>query len=354
MARFIKARKETIGMAPDDLRLKGERRAEHVRLRCIAYNVDELKEAELKAIPEAEKYNSSSYSRWINIDGLHDPEVLGSVASFLEAPKMVLSDVVEPNGRPAFKEFDDFLFLSGKILRYDENTQVIHAEQISFLFNAHTLFSFQERVGDVFEPVRERLRAGKKKMREGGPSYLAYALYDVLIDNYLYILSILGEQIETLDQELTDNPTNKSLAKINKLKQELGYASRLIKPCREAVYAFVRSDSEVIPDGYDGYFQELRNNMDLANETADHYRTMLSEQLNVFHSTVSYNLNEILKTLTIFSVVFIPLSFIVGVYGTNFQYVPELTYEYGYFVMWGVIVTLVSGMLIYFKRKGWY
>lgn len=354
MARFIKARKDTIGLAPDDLRLKGDRKSESVRIRSISYNLNDIEERELKSMDEHVISIHNDQFQWINIDGLHDPEVLEAVALSLNAPKMVLADVVEPNGRPTFKEFDDFLFLSGKILRYDEKQKMVNAEHLSLLFTENTLFSFQERVGDVFEPVRERLRAGKKKMREAGPAYLAYALSDVLVDNYLYVLSQLGEQIESLDQELMHKPTNKSLVKINQLKQELGYVSRIIKPCREAIYAFVKSDSEVIPDGSDGYFQELKNNIDLANETVDHYRTMLSEQLNVFHSTVSYNLNEILKTLTIFSVVFIPLSFIVGVYGTNFQYVPELTYEYGYFVMWGFIVVLVTGMLTYFKRKGWY
>ncbi len=354
MARFIKARKDTIGIAPDDLRLKGEQKTENVKLRCLAYNGDELIEQELTNINEAHEFDGVTHTAWINIDGLHDTPVLEGVATFLKAPKMILSDVTEPNGRPAFKEFEELLFLSGKILRFDEVTQTVHAEHISFLFNTHTLLSFQERVGDVFEPIRERLRTGKKKMRESGPSYLAYALNDVLIDNYLYVLGRLGDEIESIDKELMENPTDKSLMRINQMKQEISYVSRIIKPSREAIYAFVKSDSEVIPNGTEGYFQELKNNIDLANETVDHYRTMLSEQLNVFHSTVSYNLNEILKTLTIFSVIFIPLSFIVGVYGTNFQYVPELTYEYGYFGMWGVIVTLVSGMLIYFKRKGWY
>ena len=181
-----------------------------------------------------------------------------------------------------------------------------------------------------------------------------FVLLDVIIDNYIYIISQLGEEIEDIDEELIESPSPDRLEDINRYKSELVYLRKIVKPCRELVLNLSKMDSELINDYMDIHLKELQNNIELANETIDNYREILSDQLNVFHTNMSSRLNDILKILTIFSVIFIPITFIVGVYGTNFDNIPELHLKYGYYMMLTLIIALVFLMISYFKRKKWF
>lgn len=240
------------------------------------------------------------------------------------------------------------------MLQYNEDINQITSENLVLIIQENILISFQEKVGDVFEPVRERLRKNRKRIRSSGPDYLAFALLDVVIDNYIFIISRIGEMIESLDEELISNPSNSTLEEINNYKSEITYLRKSIKPCREMILNFVKQDSEFINENISVHLKELHDNINLANDLLDSYREILSDQLSIFHTNVSNKLNDILKFLTIFSVVFIPLTFIAGIYGTNFDNIPELHYKYSYFIMWGVILTTATAMILYFKKKKWF
>jgi magnesium transporter len=353
MARFLRSKKEDIGIAPDALHFRGDKKTDKTRLRVFDYNEETLTEMEVEKVSELLKYRGTNSTSWINIDGLYDTELLEALATDFNIESLALSDILDTHMRPKVHEYDTCILISVKMLRYDEALEEIIAENLVLILKENLLLTFQEQVGDVFNPIRERLRKNKKRIRSAGPDYLAFALLDIVIDNYIYLISLLGEQIEALDDELIQNPSMDNLREINDLKSEINFLRKNVKPCREMVLKFTKLDSDLIDEGMYVHFQELQNNIDMANEAVDGYREILSDQLNVFHTNVTNRLNDILKFLTIFSVIFIPLTFIAGVYGTNFDHIPELHFRYSYFIMLGVMLLIASGMIIYFKRKKW-
>ena len=256
--------------------------------------------------------------------------------------------------RPKVQEYDNCIFISIKMLRQDQETDLLIVENLSLIITKSVLISFQERKGDVFEPVRERIRKQKKRIRNSGTDYLAFALLDVVIDNYIYIIGLLGDKIETLEENLSEEPKQSIINEINTYKRELNFLRKNIKPAKEMILALSKMESDLIDEESDIHFKELQDNINHASDSSDSYREILSDQLNIYHTTISSKLNDIMKFLTIFSVIFIPLTFIAGIYGTNFDVLPELHYKYSYFIMLGVMVSVAIGMLIYFKKKKWF
>lgn len=354
MARFLKTKKETIGLSPDAIHFRGEKKSDYTKLRVINYDADEIEEIEVKNIQEVSPYKNTTKTCWFNIDGLHDEAIMSNLSSEFDIDPIIISDVLNTHARPKIHEYDDCIYISVKMLQFNEKKQRISSENLVLIFKEHLLISFQEKVGDVFEPVRERLRKNKKRIRSSGPDYLTFALLDIVIDNYIYIISRIGEKIESLDQELISNPSKEIIEDINYFKGEINYLRKIIKPCRELIVRFVKTESDLIQDNTFINLRELHNNIDLANDSVDSYREILSDQLSVFHTNVSNKLNDILKFLTIFSVIFIPLTFIAGIYGTNFDNIPELHLKYGYFIMLGIMIIVAVSMIFYFKRKKWF
>ena len=239
-------------------------------------------------------------------------------------------------------------------MRQDPETDLITVDNLSLILTKSVLISFQERKLDVFEPVRERIRKQKKRIRNSGTDYLTFALLDIVIDNYIYITSRLGEKIETLEENLLLNPSQEVIDEINNYKRELNFLRKNIKPAKEMILSLSKMESEYIDESTDIHLKALLDHINLASESSDIYREILSDQLNIYHTTISSRLNDIIKFLTIFSVIFIPLTFIAGIYGTNFAVVPELHYKYSYFIMLGGMLIIAIGMLLYFKRKKWF
>jgi magnesium transporter len=292
---------------------------------------------------------------WLNVDGLHDSSVIEQIGEIFELDPMMLVDVLDTEQRPKVQEYDECIYISMKMIRYDEKENEIHKEKLSLVIANRLLISFQERQGDVFDPVRERIRKHKRKIRNSGTDYLAFALLDIVIDNYIYIISTLGEKIEQLEDDLIDNPTRDMLEQINDFKREINYLRRLIHPSREMINALSKLDTELFDHEENGvHWKELQDNINLATETSDGYREILSDMMNIYHTTVSTKLNDIMKFLTIFSVIFIPLTFIAGIYGTNFDNLPELHYEYSYHTMLAVMVIITIGMIFYFRSRKWF
>ncbi len=353
MARFLKSTQATIGLSPDAMHFFGEKKVEHTRIRCISYNAEHLQELEIADVEELRHCETSGNILWVNVDGIHNVDKIQTIANIFAIDPLAVANILDTHSRPRVIEYDACVFISARMLHFNESDNQITAENLVMILKDNLLLTFQERVGDVFEPVRDRLRKSRKRIRSAGADYLAFALLDVVIDNYIHVISCLGEHIESLDEQLIKQPKTNCLEDINNYKIEINYVKKAVRPCRDMVVSLMKTDSEWLDESLEVHLQELRNNIELANESVDHYREMLSDQLNVFHTTVSYHLNDILKFLTIFSVIFIPITFIAGVYGTNFDHIPELHYKYSYPIMWGVIILVVLTMLFFFKRKKW-
>lgn len=354
MLRFSVNKKENIGISPDSILLIGEKKLDFTRIRLIDYDLNNLKEFETEKLEDFVEYDKTDTTSWINIDGLHDEKIMRNISDLFDIDTLIISEVLNTHGRPRIVEYDNCIHISIKMLQFDEKEIHVSSENLSLIVTENILFSFQERVGDVFEPVRNRLRRGKKRIRSSGTDYLTFALLDIVIDNYMHILSRLGEKIESLDDNLIKNPTPDFLEEINKYKSEVNYLGRAIKPCREMIFNLAKVESDLIGEEVDVHFKELQHNINQVYDSLDTYRVMLSDQLNIFHTNISYKLNEIFKVLTIFSVIFIPMTFVAGIYGTNFENIPELKYKYSYFIMWGVNIVIAISMILYFKRKKWF
>lgn len=355
MARFITKHKHEIGLAPDELLFRGEKKSEEVTIRIIDFDAKKLEENALREVAEIQKYQDKKTVTWLNIDGLHNPKLMKEVAQVFDLDDLILANVMNTASRPAVFEHDNCILISIKMLQLNEETGLIAVENLSLILTKSVLISFQEKRGDVFEPIRERIRRKKKRIRNGWTDYLAFALLDIVIDNYIYIIGVLGEKIEILEENLGSNQPSKSVInKINDYKRELNFVRRNIRPAKEMILALSKMESEFIFESTNVHYKELLDNINQANDSSDSYREILTDQLNLYHTTISSKLNDIMKFLTIFSVIFIPLTFIAGIYGTNFDFLPELHYKYSYFIMLGVMLVLAITMLIYFRKRRWF
>ena len=277
-----------------------------------------------------------------------------NIAKGFQLDELVLANVMNTSSRPTVQEFDNCIFLSIKMLQLNEEDGRLIVENLSLILTKSVLISFQEKKGDVFEPIRDRIRKNRKRIRNGWTDYLTFALLDIVIDNYIYILGVLGEKIEVLEESIGNQPNKSTIKKINNYKRELNFLRRNISPAKEMILTLSKLESEFIFESTYVHFQELRDNINQATDSSDSYREILTDQLNLYHTSISTKLNDIMKFLTIFSVIFIPLTFIAGIYGTNFDNVPELHFKYSYYIMWAVMVLVAIIMLIYFKKRNWF
>lgn len=354
MTRFIKKKKQEIGLAPDELIFRGQKKTDKVLLRIIDYDSTELIEDNIKTIKEVSEFQHKDTVTWINIDGLHNTSIMQQITSSFNLDNLIMAEVLNTDARPRIIEYDNCVLVTVKMLRIDDISGKVIIENLSLILTKTVLFSFQEQRGDVFEPVRERIRKQRKRIRSGGIDYLTFALIDIVVDNYLYVISVLGEKIETLEENLLLNPDQNIINEINNYKRELNILRKNVKPAKEMIFSLAKTESDFITENTYLHFKELEDNISQANDASDYYREILSDQLNIYHTTISSKLNDIMKFLTVFSVIFIPLTFIAGIYGTNFEYVPELKYRYSYFIMWLIMIVVAIGMLLFFKKKKWF
>ena len=353
MARFFKKREEIKGLSPGSLVFIGNQKVENVRIRVIDYDGAQLKEDELKEIAQGAEFKRTNTVTWINVDGLHDLALMKEIGSTFDLHPLLMEDILNTGQRPKLEEFDNCLFIVLKMLRYDKEKQMIIAEQLSMVLGDTFLLTFQEQPGDVFEPVRERIRKQKARIRASGIDYLAYALLDCVAENYVFIIERLGEQIEDMEEEILENAVPAVMEKINAFKHEMNFIRKSVRPAREAIIQLSKLDSELIHEQTVPFLKDLQDLITQAAEAIDTYRDMLSDQLNLYNSVMSNRMNDIMKVLTIFAAIFIPLTFIAGIYGTNFEYLPELKFKYSYFFFWGVMIAVAAAMLVFFRKKKW-
>lgn len=354
MSRLTRKNKDHIGLSPYALVFRGQKKTEKILIRVFNMDMDNVSEAEVKTPDELTAIKKSKTLSWLNVDGLDNELFMEALAKTFDLDNNILSDVMNPSIRPKVEEFENGIFTTIKMLQYNEKTDTLSVENLSLILTHNTLVSFQEQKGDVFEPVRERIRKHKNKIRVSGSDYLAFALLDIVVDNYIYIIGLLGDKIETLEEEMGDYPSKEFLDKNNAFKRELNFLRKHIKPAKEMIISLAKMESEFMHEENHKHYKELLDNINEASDLSDSYREILYDQQNIYHSMISTKLNEIMRILTVISVIFIPLTFLVGVYGTNFKYLPELEWHYGYFGMWGLMVVITLLMVWYFRRKKWF
>lgn len=352
--RFLKKQEETIGQPPGKLIFVGDKKQDFVRLRMIAYNSNDYIEKYIKYIEDIEAYQKDYDNIWVNIDGLHDTKQILKIGKYFKIHSLIQEDIVHTGQRPRTDASDKYIFNTIKMMRLDEEQLQLDAEQFSMYLTKDTLITFQERVGDVFEPVRERIRNKQGRVRQKGLDYLGYSLLDCIVDNYNFIMEFFGSEIEDLEDRILLQANKNTLQDINRLKIELNYFRKTIRPAREAILDLKTSDSQLIAENTIPFFDDLGDHIQRSYDAVENYKGMLSEQLTVYSTNVNNRLNDIMKVLTIFSATFIPLTFIAGIYGTNFEHIPELKYQYSYYIMWGVMFFVALIMLGYFKYKKWF
>jgi magnesium transporter len=350
---------EKIGLAPGSVVYIGDKREEKVKITIIDYDETNLREKVVDSAEECFPFKDTPTVTWINFSGIHEADIIEKVGQHFGLHPLVLEDIVNTGQRPKIEDTDEYVFIVLKMLYLDPKTGDIVSEQISLIFGENFVISFQEREGDVFDFVRERMKKTVPRVRFMGADYLAYALVDTIVDNYFLILEHIGEKVEELEEELVKNPATQSLETIHDLKRRLIFMRKSIWPLREVIGGWDRLESPLIRDYTRMYLRDLYEHTIQVIDTVETFRDMVSGLLDIYLSSVSNRMNEVMKVLTIIATIFIPLGFLAGVFGMNFDpsassfNMPELGFRYGYPMFWLLVIIIGGGLFLFFKRKQW-
>ncbi len=347
------SRLKEVGLPPGTLVHIGERKVKKAKITVIEYDESNFLEKEVESVEECFPFKDQTAVTWINIDGLHRIEILEKIGSHLGIHPLVLEDVLNTGQRPKTDDFEEYLLIILKLFYYDQEDGEVTVEQVSLIIGSNHVVSFQEREGDIFNSIRDRLRSGKGRIRKMGSDYLAYSLVDAVVDHYFVILERVGEKIESLEDELMENPTAETLQEIHNLKRELSYLRKSIWPLREVVNALERGESSLIQENTQLYLRDVYDHTIQVVDTVETFRDILSGMLDIYLSSVSNRMNEVMKVLTIIATIFIPLTLIAGIYGMNFKYMAELEWRWGYPAVILLMLIVSVSLLGYFRKRGW-
>ncbi len=351
MLKIIKRRSKKAGLPPGSLVHVGEKKAEKVTISIIDYDEKHFEERTVENVEECFPFKDSPTVSWINIVGLHEVSIIDGIGKQFGFHPLILEDILNTEQRPKIEDFSDHIFIVTKMLYSKEDE--IDSEQISMILGPNYVLTFQEREGDVFDAVRKRIKESKGKIRKLGSDYLAYALIDAIVDNYFLVLEKMGETIESLEEELLEDPTPQTLNTIHNLKRELIFLRKSVWPLREVINTVYKGESKLISDTTQVYLRDVYDHTIQVVDTIETFRDMVSGMLDVYLSSVSNRMNEVMKVLTIIATIFIPLTFIAGAYGMNFEYMPELGWKWSYPAIWTVMLIIGVTMFIYFRKKRW-
>ncbi len=324
-----------------------------MRITIIDYDKTQFQKKEAKRVEECFPFKDKPTVTWINIDGIHQVDIIEKIGNHFNIHPLVLEDIVNTGQRPKMEDFVDYIFIVLKMLYYDEKANETKAEQISLILGSNFVVSFQESKGDVFDPIRDRIRSDRGRVRKMGADYLAYALIDAIVDNYFTILEKLGEKIEGIEDELVTNPASETLQTIHSLKKEMIILRKSVWPLREVISRLERWESPLIKKSLEIYLRDVYDHTIQVIDAIETFRDMLSGMLDIYLSSVSNRMNEVMKVLTIIATIFIPLTLIAGIYGMNFRYMPELESRWSYPIVYLIMFAVGVLMVIYFRRKKW-
>lgn len=353
MARFIKSRQKSHGTMPGSLIFIGNRKMEKSEIHLMIYSNTGFTEVQLDDFNEIPDNVPAGSVMWLNIYGLQDTSLIGKAGERFSIPPLELEDILNTDQRPKLIENAKNITFFLKVLNYNESISRITGDQVSVVLGSDYVVTFQEKRGHHFDAVRERIRSGKGRIRQSGADYLAYVLLDTLADGYIHTIESLGSKIEEAEEEVLHHSQKSTLEKIYRFKTNIGFLRKSVFPLKDMMYLLNRSESGFISKKTMTFLKDLNDLVIQSLETIDIYHNITNDYLNIYHSNVALRTNEVMKVLTIFASIFIPLTFIAGVYGTNFDYLPELHFRYGYFFMWGIMTAIAIVMLLYFRRKRW-
>ncbi len=354
MPELIKSRSQKAGLGPGALIHIGDKKAGQVEITVIDYDAEHFEKKQVNTVDECFVFKSKPTVTWINVDGIQDTSVTEKLGGCYGFHPLVMEDILNTDQRPKMEDYGDYLYIVLKMLYYHKDTSQVITEQISLILGSNYVVSFQEGLeGDIFDPVRERIKVGSNRIRKLGADYLAYSLIDSIVDSYFGILERFGEDIEYLEEELVTNPESGTLHAIHDLKREMIFLRKSVWPLREVINALDRGESPLIAEATGIFLRDVYDHTIQVIDTIETFRDMLSGMLDIYLSSISNKMNEVMKVLTIIATIFIPLTFIVGLYGMNFRYMPELQWRWGYPAVWIVMLVAVVLMVFYFRRKKW-
>ena len=341
------------GLAPGTLIHIGEQKIEKSKIRILDYDETRVEEKEIRNVEEAFPFKGKPTVTWISVDGIHDEDIIEKIGGHFNIHPLLLEDIMNTHQRPKMQDFEDYVFIVLKTLSREEGEDGIRSEQVSLIVSRDVVISFQERESPIFEPLRERIRNGKGRIRRTGTDFLAYSIVDTIVDGYFVIIEKIGEDIERFEDTLVVDPGSRTLKGIQNLRTEMLNLRKAIWPMREVALGLERVESALIQESTGIFFRDVYEHTVQVMDTVETYRDMLSGMLDIYLSSISNRLNEVMKVLTIIATIFIPLTFIAGVYGMNFVFMPELKWRYGYAFAWAIMMAVAGLMLYYFRKKKW-
>ena len=353
MSNHAKHVSKKSGLPPGTLIHVGKRKTEEVRITVIDYTETDFTELECGSIEECLPYRDKKSVSWINIDGLHDTDTISKIGEMFDLHPLLLEDVLNTYHRPKVEEFDDYIFLTLKMLGINPNSNNIVSEQVSFVLGNNWVISFQEQQGDIFDGLRQRIKEGKGVIRQKGVDYLLYRLVDTIVDNYFYITEHIGEITEELEEQVMIRSEEEVLRRIQRTKKQLINFRKSVLPLREAVGYLNNDNTPLIKKTTSRFMRDVYEHIIQVSDSIDTHRDMVGSIMDLYLSGLSNKMNQVMQVLTIIATIFIPLTFIAGIYGMNFDYMPELHWKYGYFGVWGIMGAVLLIMIVYFRKKKW-
>lgn len=353
MSRRVVKPTVKVGAAPGTLIHTGEQKIEQVRLTALTYNSENCTEHPVKNIEEALALCEGSDFAWIDVAGLHDTDLIARLGDYFAIHPLTQEDILSTAQRPKWENFGDYLYVVLRSLAHSPEEGNIKSEQVSLVLTPKVLVSFQESTPDLFGAVRARLQKGQGRLRKSGCDYLAYTLIDAVVDNYFVILERIGLEIDDIEEATLEQPDPKALQRMHDLKRQVITMRKQVWPLREVIAGLAREGSTLITPTTMLFLRDVGDHTIQIIDTIETYRDLLSGLLDLYLSMVSNKLNEIMKVLTIVSTLFIPLTFLTGVYGMNFNHMPELSWKYGYGLIWLAMIVVVLAMILFIKKKKW-
>lgn len=341
-----------VGLAPGTLIYTGELKDEKIKIILYSYNKETVKKVIDNSLDKLSFFNEKDFVNWIVIEGVHDVELIKKIGIFYEIDNLILEDILNINQRPKFEEREKYISFFLKMIYLNKKNDEIEYEQISFILGEGYLITFQEKTGNIFNNLQERIENGIGKLRNKKENYLMYALFDIIVDNYFLILENFEERIEALEEKIVNNPSQKIIEEIISLKKEISKFKRNVIPIKEILIKI--SNIDYFDESMNIYLKDLHDHSTIIYESIEIIYNRSNDLIQLCHSSIGNSMNEIMKILTTISTIFIPLSFLAGLYGMNFKYMPELSWEYGYYFILGLMFIVVAGMILYFKRKNWW
>lgn len=346
---------KTLNSSPGTLSYRGKKHTKTTSVEVIKYNKDEYEKLEFKNLTDVFELIDSNFNSWININGLNNLSEIEQLGSHFNIHPLTLEDVLNTMHRPKIDEFENYLFIVFKMLYFKDDGE-LNYENVSMVVGENYVITFQESDGDVFNDLRDRISSGKGRIRSQKSDYLMYAILDAIVDNYITVIEAFGDKIEDLEEHIfkSDTNTNTTPNFIQDLKKEMLKIRRSIFPFREVVKSLEKIESEIIDAKTHRFIRDLYDHIVHVSESVELYREMIWSLMDMHMTIISNKMNEVMKVLTVIATIFIPLTFLAGVYGMNFDNIPELHYENGYYMLWAVMAIIFIIMLLYFKRKKWF